>query len=160
MSATMPITPRGLAKLHQRLRNLKEVERPTNVRDIEEARAHGDLKENAEYHAAKERQSHIVGNIQHVESLIGSVTVIDPATLSGPKVRFGATVTLVDLDSGEETKTRYQIVGDSEGDLAAGLITISSPVARALIGKEEGDEVAVATPRGRRLVLIEKVEWG
>ena len=154
-----PITPRGLEKLHEQLRHLKEVERPKNVRDIEEARAHGDLRENAEYHAAKERQGHIAGHIQALESQIASSSVIDPTTLSGSRVIFGATVTVVDLDAEGADPAVYQIVGDVESDLAAGRISISSPLARGLIGKEEGDECVIQTPKGRRNVLIERVEF-
>lgn len=158
MSGT-PITPRGLARLHENLRKLKEFDRPQNVRDIEEARAHGDLKENAEYHAAKERQSHIQGTIQALESQIATAQVINPATLSGTRVIFGATVRLVDLDNEAAPPMLYQIVGDLESDLNAGLISLSSPIARGLIGKEEGDEVKITTPKGQRTVLIEKVEF-
>jgi transcription elongation factor GreA len=154
-----PITPNGLARLHEQLRHLKEVERPKNVRDIEEARAHGDLRENAEYHAAKERQGHIAGQIQALESQIATSSVIDPATLKGTRVIFGATVTLVDLDNDDAEPMVYQIVGDVESDLAAGRISISSPLARGLIGKEEGDECVIQTPKGRRNVLIERVAF-
>ncbi len=157
--STYTMTPRGLQRLHAQLRLLREVERPKNVRDIEEARAHGDLRENAEYHAAKERQGHIAGQLQALESQIGSAVVIDPSTLSGSRVIFGATVTLVDLDNDKAPPMVYQIVGELEGDLAAGLISMSSPLARGLIGKEEGDEVAIITPKGSRQVLIEKVEF-
>lgn len=153
------ITPRGLAKLHAQLRVLREIERPRNVRDIEEARAHGDLKENAEYHAAKERQSHIAGQLQALESQIASAHIIDPAALSGERVVFGATVVVADLDHPETEQLTYQIVGDLESDLSAGLISLSSPLARALMGKELGDEVAVVTPRGRRNYLIQTVEF-
>jgi transcription elongation factor GreA len=154
-----PITPKGLVRLHEQLKHLREFDRPKNVRDIEEARAHGDLKENAEYHAAKERQSHIVGQIQALETQIATAEIIDPATLKGSRVMFGATVTLVDLDTADSPPVRYQIVGDLEADLAAGLISISSPLARGLIGKECGDEVPVTTPKGRRMFLIDNVEF-
>ncbi len=154
--STTPMTPGGLVALHARLRQLREVERPQNVRDIEEARAHGDLKENAEYHAAKERQSHIAGHIKHVESLIASSQVIDPKTLSGDRVVFGATVTLLDDD---DEAVRYQIVGEFEADLNEGRISYVSPVARALIGKSAGDEVVVKSPNGNRTVLIDDVEF-
>lgn len=157
--STLPITPTGLARLHVQLRHLKEFERPQNVRDIEDARAHGDLKENAEYHAAKERQSHLQGQMQALETQIATAQVIDPTKLSGSRVIFGATVRLVDLDNEEAKPMVYQIVGDMEGDLAAGLISLSSPIARGLIGKEEGDEVLIVTPKGRRNVLIDKVEF-
>lgn len=154
-----PITPRGLERLHLQLRQLREVERPRNVQDIEIARAHGDLRENAEYHAAKEKQSHIAGTMQHLETQIATAEVIDPKTLSGTRVIFGATVTLVDLDQEDAPPVCYQIVGDLEADLGAGLISISSPIARGLIGKEEGDEVTVTTPKGKRLLLIDRVEF-
>ncbi len=153
----IPITPAGLAKLHAQLKQLREVERPQNVRDIEEARAHGDLKENAEYHAAKERQSHIAGQMQFLESVIADAEVIDPKKLSGSRVTFGATVTITDLDT-EET-SRFQIVGEHEAELAAGQISIRAPTARGILGKEEGDEVSVVTPRGKRTFSIDKVEW-
>lgn len=157
--STTPMTPRGLTRLHEELRRLIEIERPQNVRDIEVARAHGDLRENAEYHAAKERQSHIIGQIQQLETQIATAEVIDPQLLSGTRVIFGATVTLTDLDTEDAPPVCYQIVGDPESDLAAGLISISSPIARGLIGKELGDEVAVATPRGKRNFLIDRVEF-
>jgi len=154
-----PITPQGLERLYAQLKLLREVERPKNVRDIEVARAHGDLRENAEYHAAKERQGHIAGQMQHLETQIAIAQVIDPASLSGTRILFGATVTLVDLDQEDAPPVRYQIVGDLEADLAAGLISISSPIARGLIGKELGDEVTVTTPKGKRLLLIDAVEY-
>lgn len=157
--STTPITPRGLERLYAQLKQLREVERPKNVQDIEVARAHGDLRENAEYHAAKERQGHIAGQMQHLETQIALAQVIDPTTLSGTRILFGATVTLVDLDQEDAPPVRYQIVGDLEADLAAGLISISSPMARGLIGKELGDEVTVTTPKGKRLLLIDAVEY-
>ncbi len=159
MSSQPPITPKGLARLHEQLQHLREVERPRNVRDIEEARAHGDLKENAEYHAAKERQSHIVGMMQQLETQIATVQIIDPKTLSGTRVVFGATVTLVDLDNENSPPVRYQIVGDLESDLAAGLISLNSPVARGLMGKELGAEVVITTPNRQRNYLIDKIEF-
>ncbi len=154
---TIPITPAGLAKLHTQLKRLREVERPQNVRDIEEARAHGDLRENAEYHAAKERQGHIAGQMQFLESVIADAEVIDPKKLSGTRVTFGATVTVTDVET-EETN-RFQIVGEHEAELSAGQISIKAPTARGLLGKEEGDEVAITTPRGKRVLSIDKVEW-
>ena len=153
------MTPAGLAKAHAELEELLHVLRPQNVRDIEEARAHGDLKENAEYHAAKERQGHIDGRIKAAESLIASAQVIDPKTLSGDRVVFGATVTLIDLDSEDEATVTYQIVGAFESDLAAGKISYKSPIARALIGKTEGDEVSVRTPGGVRMYEIDQVTF-
>jgi transcription elongation factor GreA len=158
MSST-PMTPEGHEKLHRMLRHLREVERPQNVRDIEEARAHGDLRENAEYHAAKDRQGQIDGQLKWLESLIASAQVIDPATLSGDRVVFGATVVLVDIDDDDAEPVRYKIVGEHESDLANGLISYASPLARALIGKSEGDEVVVNTPGGRRNFEIESVTF-
>ncbi|MBI5610126.1 MAG: transcription elongation factor GreA [Deltaproteobacteria bacterium] len=157
MSNGTPITPRGLAKLHEQLQHLREVERPKNVRDIEEARAHGDLRENAESHAAKERQAMIAGTMQMLETSIATATVIDPKTLSGSRVVFGATVTVTDVDTEQEFV--YQIVGDPEADLKQGLISISSPIARSLIGREAGDEIAATMPGGKRTFAIEKVEF-
>lgn len=159
MNPQPPITPKGLARLHQQLQHLREVERPKNVRDIEEARAHGDLRENAEYHAAKERQGQIAGMMQALETQIATVQIIDPKTLSGNRVVFGATLTLVDLDSESSAPVRYQIVGDLESDLSAGLISLNSPLARGLIGKEAGAEVVVQTPKGARNYLIDKIEF-
>jgi transcription elongation factor GreA len=159
VSQPTPITPKGLARLHEQLKHLREVERPQNVRDIEEARAHGDLRENAEYHAAKDRQGHIAGQIRHLETQIATSTVIDPATLKGSRIVFGATVTLLDLDADDGTRVQYQVVGDVESDLQHGLISISSPIAKGLIGKEEGDEVAIPTPKGRRNFLVERVAF-
>jgi transcription elongation factor GreA len=157
MTTRTLVTPRGLSKLHEQLRYYIEIERPRNVRDIEEARAHGDLRENAEYHAAKERQGMIQANIQMIESQIATAEIIDPAQQSGTRVIFGATVTLTDVENDHEV--RYQIVGDAEADLAAGLISLNAPMARGLIGKDTGDEVAVYTPKGKRNFVIERVEF-
>lgn len=157
MTTRTLVTPRGLNKLHAQLRHYIEVERPKNVADIEEARAHGDLRENAEYHAAKERQGMIQANIQMIESQIATAEVIDPTKQSGTRVIFGATVTLTDVENDQEV--RYQIVGDAEADLAAGLISLNAPMARGLIGKDTGDEVAVYTPKGKRNFVIERVEF-
>ncbi len=154
-----PMTPQGLEKLHAQLRHLREVERTQNVRDIEEALAHGDLRENAEYHAAKDRQGQIDGQMKWLESLISSAQVIDPKTLSGERVIFGATVELVDVDDEDAEPVRYKLVGEHESDIATGLISYASPIARALIGKLLGDEVTVQTPRGRRTFVIESVEF-
>lgn len=153
-----PMTPEGYKKLVDELKHLKSVERPKNVQDIETARAHGDLKENAEYHAAKERQSHIAARIAYVEDRIARAQVIDPSTLKHDKVVFGATVKVTDVDSGEETV--YQIVGEHESDIKNGRISIESPIAKSFIGKEEGDVVKVATPRGARefAILVVKYE--
>lgn len=151
------MTLAGFQKLEADLKHLKSVERPAVIQSISEAREHGDLSENAEYHAAKERQSLIEGQILDYEDKHSRAQVIDVSTLSGPEVKFGATVTLIDEDT-EEQKV-YQIVGDLEADLKQGKISISSPIARALIGKEEGDSVEVAAPGGARAYEIEKVEY-
>ncbi|MBN2907523.1 MAG: transcription elongation factor GreA [Rhodobacteraceae bacterium] len=143
----IPMTRAGHAALDEELRKLKSVERPAVIRAIAEAREHGDLSENAEYHAAREKQSFIEGRIKELESLLSRADVIDPAKLSGA-IKFGATVKLIDEDSDEE-KT-YQIVGEAEADIEKGLLNIKSPLARALIGKEEGDSVEVRTPGGDR----------
>ncbi|MGE4240432.1 transcription elongation factor GreA [Ramlibacter sp.] len=145
--ATIPITTRGAEKLKAELHRLKTVDRPAVITAIAEARAQGDLSENAEYDAAKDRQGFIEGRIREVESKLAAAHVIDPASVNaGGKVVFGATVELEDEDSG--AKVRYQIVGEDEADLKLGLINISSPIARALIGKEEGDTVEVQAPGG------------
>ena len=140
-----PMTPKGFVALNVELKQLKSVERPAIIRAIAEAREHGDLSENAEYHSAREKQSFIEGRIKELEGTIGLAEVIDPATLSGV-IKFGATVTIVDEETDEE-KT-YQIVGQTEADIENGLLNIKSPIARALIGKEEGDSVEVRTPGG------------
>ncbi|MGB3409255.1 MAG: transcription elongation factor GreA [Jannaschia sp.] len=142
-----PMTPRGLAALQVELKKLKSVERPAIISAIAEAREHGDLSENAEYHSAREKHSFIEGRIKELEGLISLADVIDPAKLSG-SIKFGATVTIVDEETDEE-KT-YQIVGEQEADIENGLLNIRSPIARALIGKEQGDSVEVRTPGGTR----------
>jgi transcription elongation factor GreA len=152
----IPMTRRGFDALDEELRQLKSVERPAVIRDIAEARAHGDLSENAEYHAAREKQGFIEGRIKELEGTLSLAEVIDPAKLSG-SVKFGATVQLVDEDSDEE-KT-YQIVGEVEANIEAGLLNIRSPLARALIGKDEGDSVDVVTPGGRRSYEILSVRY-
>lgn len=141
------MTRRGFDALDEELRQFKTVERPAVIRAIAEAREHGDLSENAEYHAARERQSFIEGRIKELEALLGRAEVIDPARLSGP-IKFGATVTVIDEDT--EDERTYQIVGESEADIEKGLLNIRSPLARALIGKEPGDTVEVRTPGGER----------
>ncbi|WND01728.1 transcription elongation factor GreA [Temperatibacter marinus] len=151
-----PMLKEGFDKLEAELKNLKSVERPAVVLAIEEARAHGDLSENAEYHAAKEKQGHIEGRIMELESKLSRAEVIDPATLSGERVMFGATITLLDEDD-EEVK--YQIVGADEGDVKAGRISFKSPIARALIGRKLGDEVEVKTPGGERYYEIDTVDY-
>jgi transcription elongation factor GreA len=157
MADRFPMTPRGQQALKDELKRLREVERPKNVRDIEEARAHGDLRENAEYHAAKERQGFIEGRSREIEAILAQAEVIDPARLSGSRVVFGAIVRLADTDSGDEVT--YQIVGDFEADVKAGRIAISAPVARALIGKEQGDTVTVKTGKGMREYQIAAVSF-
>ncbi len=157
MPDRIPMTPRGLQSLREELKRLKEVERPKNVRDIEEARAHGDLKENAEYAAAKERQSFIEGRMREVEGTIALAEVIDPGKLSGSRVVFGATVRLVDTDSEEEVT--YAIVGEHEADIKLGKIAVSAPLARAMIGREEGDTVVLRTAKGSREYQIAQVRF-
>lgn len=144
----VPMTAAGAARLHEELKTLKTVDRPGVIKAIAEAREHGDLSENAEYHAARERQSFIEGRIMELEDKISRAEVIDVSKLSGNTVKFGATVRLADEDTDEETT--YQIVGQDESDIKAGLLSISSPLARALIGKHVGDNVEVATPGGSK----------
>lgn len=148
MRAPIPMTPDGLAKLKEELKRLKTVDKIENIRDIEIARAHGDLSENAEYSAAKERQSHIAGRIAELEEIIACAQVIDPAGLDHEKVVFGATVRLSDTDSGEEVT--YQIVGVHESDVKAGRISVESPLAKSLIGKTVDDLVKLKTARGEK----------
>ena len=155
--AKFPMTPRGQQALRDELKRLREVERPKNVRDIEEARAHGDLKENAEYHAAKERQGFIEGRSRDIEAILAQAEVIDPAKLSGSKVVFGATVKLTDVDSGEEVT--YTVVGDHEADIKEGRIAISAPLARAMIGREQGESVSLKTGKGMREYEISEVRF-
>ena len=143
----VPMTRAGFTALDEELKQLKSVERPAVIRAISEAREHGDLSENAEYHAAREKQSFIEGRIKELEALVSLADVIDPTKFTGT-IKFGATVTLADEDSGEE-KT-YQIVGEPEADIENGKLNLRSPLARALIGKDEGDSVEVKTPGGRR----------
>ncbi len=150
------MTRAGHAALDAELKQLKSVERPAVIRAIAEAREHGDLSENAEYHAAREKQSFIEGRIKELESLLSLAEVIDPTKLSG-SIKFGATVELVDEDTDEE-KT-YQIVGEAEADIEKGLLNIKSPLARALIGKEEGDSVEVATPGGGKSYEVLSVKY-
>ncbi|KCZ89109.1 MULTISPECIES: transcription elongation factor GreA [Hyphomonas] len=153
----IPMTAEGHAALQAELKNLKSVERPNIIAAIAEARAHGDLSENAEYHAAKEKQSFIEGRISELDDKLARADVIDVSKLTGGKIRFGATVSLIDVDSEEESS--YKIVGDDEANVKEGKISISSPIARALIGKEEGDEAEVAAPSGARAYEIVKVEY-
>ncbi len=153
----IPVTKQGFTKLESELKDLKSVQRPAVIESIATAREHGDLKENAEYHAAKEQQSFIEGRIIELEAVISRAQVIDPATLSGNTVKFGATVTIVDEESDEEST--YQIVGDYETDTASGKISISAPMARALIGKAEGATAEVNTPKGKRTYEVLKVSY-
>ena len=153
-----PITSKGAQRLRIELEQLKSVQRPAVIHAIAEARAHGDLKENAEYHAAREQQGFIEGRIKQLEGELSNSQIIDISALNvGSKIVFGATVDLVDLDT-EEQKT-YQIVGDLEADIKLGLIAISSPVARALIGRNEGDEVSIDAPAGTREYEIAAVRY-
>ena len=153
-----PLTKRGAQKLRDELQALKTGARPKIIQAIAEARAHGDLRENAEYHAAKEQQGFIEGRIAEIEGWLGGAEIIDPATVNaGGRVVFGATVDLVRLST--DAEARYQIVGDVEADIGAGLVSISSPIARALIGKEEGDVVTVAAPEGEIEYEILSVEY-
>ncbi|MCJ9429680.1 transcription elongation factor GreA [Kordiimonas marina] len=156
MTEKVPMLIEGHRRLEAELKNLKSVERPSVVQAIEEARAHGDLSENAEYHAAKERQGHIEGRIMELEGKLSRAQVIDPTSLSGDRVVFGATVTLLDEDDKEVI---YQIVGADEGDVKAGRISYQSPIARALIGRNVGAEVEVKTPGGERYYEITKIEF-
>ncbi|MFC0282013.1 transcription elongation factor GreA [Falsigemmobacter intermedius] len=143
----IPMTRAGFDQLDAELRQLKSEERPAVIRAIAEAREHGDLSENAEYHAARERQSFVEGRIKELEGLLGLAEVIDTSKLSG-SIKFGAKIVIVDEDTDEERS--YQIVGEAEADLERGLLNIKSPLARALIGKDEGDSVEVRTPGGQR----------
>ncbi|MBB6366076.1 transcription elongation factor GreA [Xanthomonas sacchari] len=153
-----PITMQGAQRLREELDHLKSVKRPEVITAIAEARAHGDLKENAEYHAAREQQGFIEGRIKQLESELSHAEVIDVSKLAvGSKVVFGATVTLADVETDEEK--RYQLVGDLEADIKQGLIAISSPLARALIGKMEGDSVSIDAPAGRREYEIVSVAY-
>lgn len=153
----VPMTKKGAERLQKELKNLKVVERPAIIAAIAEARAHGDLSENAEYHAAREKQSFIEGRIQELEYAVSCAEVIDTAALKGDKVVFGATVLLMDEDT--EAEQTYQIVGQYEADLEHGLISIQSPLARALIGKSVGDSVEVASPKGGKSYEILNVEY-
>jgi transcription elongation factor GreA len=159
MVATMekiPMTRAGFDALETELRQLKSEERPAVIRAIAEAREHGDLSENAEYHAAREKQSFIEGRIKELESIIGRAEVIDTSRLSG-SIKFGAHITILDEDT--EEKHHYQIVGEAEADLERGLLNIRSPLARALIGKDEGDSVDVRTPGGQRSYEVISIRY-
>jgi transcription elongation factor GreA len=152
-----PMTPAGFASMKAHLKRLKDVDRPANSRAIEIARGHGDLSENADYSAAKEEQGLIEAKIRELEAKTALAEVIDPTKLSGSRVSFGATVTIEDPDSGEQTT--YVIVGEHEADIKRGRISIGAPLARAMIGKEIGETVTVQSPKGRREVEVTKVEW-
>lgn len=153
----VPMTLRGYESLQAEVKRLRSIERPAIIQAIAEAREHGDLSENAEYHAARERQSFVEGRIAEIEDKVSRAEVIDPATLSGDTVKFGATVTVVDCDTDEETT--YQIVGEAESDINQGLLSIAAPLARALIGKAEGDVFEFATPGGAKEYEILKVAY-
>ena len=150
------MTRAGFAALDDELKSLKTVERPAVIRAIAEAREHGDLSENAEYHAARERQSFVEGRIKELESILSRAEIIDPTRLSGA-IKFGATVRLVDEETEEERV--FQIVGEAEADLGRGLLNIKSPLARALIGKDEGDSVEVRTPGGEKSYEIVEIRY-
>ncbi|MCH7866385.1 MAG: transcription elongation factor GreA [Myxococcales bacterium] len=152
MDEKVPMTPKGFALLKEELNQLKTVERPANIRDIELALEHGDLSENAEYHAAKEKQGHLAGRIDYVEDKVARAQVIDTSSGELDRVRFGMTVLLSDSESGEETS--YTIVGEDESDASKGLLSITSPVARALMGKEINDEITVRVPKGTRVFEV------
>jgi transcription elongation factor GreA len=153
----VPMTAEGYQALDDELKRLKTLERPTVIAAIAEARLHGDLSENAEYHAAKDRQGWIEGRIAEIEDKIARAQIIDVSKLSGSQVKFGATVSVVDEDT--EESARYQIVGEHEADVRSGKISIASPIARAMIGKETGDVVEVNTPGGVKAYEILKIEW-
>ncbi|MFB3061921.1 MAG: transcription elongation factor GreA [Candidatus Binatia bacterium] len=156
-NASAPMTQQGRQRLLDDLKRLKSVERPKIVREIEEAREHGDISENAEFHAAKEKQSLVAAQISDIEDTLARAVVIDVSKLSGDKIVFGATVTLADVDSGDEVV--YQIVGDHEAEPKNGKISVSSPIARSIIGKNVGDEVQVQIPTGTRNFEILDVDF-
>jgi transcription elongation factor GreA len=153
----VPMTEQGYATMLENVKFMKSVERPRIIKAIEEARAHGDLSENAEYHAAKEAQGWNETKVQELEDRLSRAEVIDPTKLSGETVMFGAKLTLIDEDT--EAEVKYQIVGDFEADVKQGRISISSPIARALIGKKKGDSIEVNTPGGGKSYEIVKVQW-
>jgi transcription elongation factor GreA len=157
MEGKIPMTPEGNGRLREELKNLKEVERPKVSKEIGVARDHGDLSENAEYHAAKERQGWIEARIKDLEDKLSRAEIIDPTKLSGTKVAFGATVKLSNIETEEETV--YRLVGADEANLDQGSISITSPLARALIGREVGDELKVRMPAGERHYEILEVEY-
>lgn len=158
MTQRVPMTPTGHKMLSEKLKYLKQVERPKNIEAIEVARGHGDLSENADYDAAKEKQQQISQQISDTEHKLSLAQVIDPKTITSEKIVFGATVTLSNLEDAE--KVTYSIVGTDESDISKGFISIESPIARALIGKEEGDEVRVKTPKGIKAFEVVEVRYG
>lgn len=157
MSNKIPMTLEGYQQLEEELKHLRQTARPEVIKAIAEAREHGDLSENAEYHAARDRQSFIEGRVAEIEDKLARAEVIDVTKLSGDTVKFGATVTLADEDTDEETT--YQIVGEHEADVKLGRIGVTSPIARAVIGKSKGDSVEVETPKGHKFFEIEQVEY-
>ena len=158
MIEKIPMTPEGHARLSAELKRLKNEERPAVIRAIADAREHGDLSENAEYHAARERQGFIEGRVMELEDKLGRAEVIDVTQLSGSRIVFGAHIKLVDEETDEEIK--YQVVGPEESDIEKGMLSINSPVAKALLGKEAGDSVEVHTPRGVRYFEVLEVGFG
>ncbi len=152
-----PMTHAGLKKLRAELKQLREVERMKNVRDIEEALGHGDLRENAEYHAAKDKQAEIDGRMRFLDYKIARADVIDPTSIKSDRVTFGATVTMEDLDN--DTTVTYCLVGEDESDVVAGKISITAPIARAMLGKHVGDDVLVKLPKGDREYEVVKIEY-
>jgi transcription elongation factor GreA len=158
MSEKVPMTPEGQARLREEIKRLREVELPQVVKDIGTAREHGDLSENAEYHAAKERQGMIVARINHIEQSLSRAEVIDPSKLSGSKIQFGAKVRLLNVDT--EKEETFQIVGPEEADIKFGRISVGSPLARGLLGREVGDEVKLQMPAGPRSYEILEITFG
>ena len=154
---TFPMTPAGQQRLRDEVRRIKEVDRPENVREIETALEHGDLRENAEYHAAKERQGALDARLRYLEYRLGNAKVIDPSEITLGRVAFGATVKVLDLDTDEETT--YVIVGEDEADADRGRISITAPLARALLGKEAGDAATLTLPKGERDLAVVAVEY-
>ena len=153
----VPLTLNGFESLNEELKNLKSNERPNIIRAISEAREHGDLSENAEYHAAREKQSFIEGRVAEIESIIAQAELIDVSKLSGTVVKFGATVSIINLDNDKESK--YQLVGEVEADIEQKKISVTSPIARALIGKKKGDYIEVSTPKGITSYEIKSVRF-
>ncbi len=157
MSQSLPITREGYEKLQEELKHLVRVERPNVVQAIAEARSHGDLSENAEYDAAKEKQGFVEGRIKELNDKIARAQVIDPASIDSEKIVFGATVTLFDTES--EKEVTYQLVGEEEADIKKGRISVTSPVGKALIGREEDDEVVIQVPSGTRVYEVTEIEY-